>query len=394
MTKARDLANASTALSVVSATELAFLDGVTSAVQTQINTKQAVVSGVDDTELGYLNGVTSALQTQLNQKPEVVAGKNKIINGDFFVNQRAFTSTTTSNTYGFDRWFIGFSGGTVTYSAQTFTLGTAPVAGYEGTNFARVVTASQSAAGNFTYLQQRMENVRTFANQTVTVSFWAKASTGTPSVGVVLEQQFGTGGSGTVVTSGGTTAITTSWARYSKTISVPSVAGKTIGTGTVALNLGLMTSVGTTISAAGYPAVGLQNETIDFWGVQVEAGNVATPFTTATGTVQGELAACQRYYYQSDTDVQTWTNLQYQANVNVSRGGTLYFPQTMRTTPTLTLFDSPGNSGKVSVSASSGGYSDNITPNMFGTGRNTYAFYVIGTYVLGYVSKFTASAEL
>jgi hypothetical protein len=228
-----------------------------------------------------------------------VAGKNKIINGDFFVNQRNFSTTSTSNTYGFDRWFIGFSGGTVTYSAQTFTLGSAPVAGYEGTNFARVVTASQSAAGDFAYLQQRMENVKTFAGQTVTVSFWAKAATGTPSVGVVLEQQFGTGGSSTVVTSGGTTAITTSWARYSKTISVPSLSGKTIGTGTVALNLGLMTSVGTTISAAGYPAVGIQNATIDFWGIQLEAGNVATPFTTATGTIQGELAACQRYYYRT-----------------------------------------------------------------------------------------------
>jgi hypothetical protein len=39
MTKARDLANAATALSAVSATELAFLDGVTSALQTQMDTK-------------------------------------------------------------------------------------------------------------------------------------------------------------------------------------------------------------------------------------------------------------------------------------------------------------------------------------------------------------------
>jgi hypothetical protein len=37
MTKARDLANAGTALTAVSATELGYLDGVTSAVQTQIN---------------------------------------------------------------------------------------------------------------------------------------------------------------------------------------------------------------------------------------------------------------------------------------------------------------------------------------------------------------------
>ena len=39
MTKARDLANASTALSAVSATELAYVDGVTSAIQTQMDAK-------------------------------------------------------------------------------------------------------------------------------------------------------------------------------------------------------------------------------------------------------------------------------------------------------------------------------------------------------------------
>ena len=68
MTKARDLANASTALSAVTATELAFIDGVTSAVQTQIDGKQAINANVSTTELGYLDGVTSAIQTQLDAK--------------------------------------------------------------------------------------------------------------------------------------------------------------------------------------------------------------------------------------------------------------------------------------------------------------------------------------
>ena len=36
MTKARDLANAATALSAVTATELSYLDGVTSSIQTQL----------------------------------------------------------------------------------------------------------------------------------------------------------------------------------------------------------------------------------------------------------------------------------------------------------------------------------------------------------------------
>ena len=68
MTKARDIASAIPAPSTVDATELGYLDGVTSAIQTQLNAKQAVVSGVDDTEIGYLNGVTSAIQTQLDAK--------------------------------------------------------------------------------------------------------------------------------------------------------------------------------------------------------------------------------------------------------------------------------------------------------------------------------------
>lgn len=50
MTKARDLANAATALSAVNSTELSYLDGVTSAIQTQIdNTLQeaAIADAMD-----------------------------------------------------------------------------------------------------------------------------------------------------------------------------------------------------------------------------------------------------------------------------------------------------------------------------------------------------------
>lgn len=323
------------------------------------------------------------------------AGKNKIINGDFNINQRNFTSNTTTGSYGFDRFKQANSGGTFTVTPQTFTLGTAPVSGYEGKNFCRLVTATQSAAGDYAALEQMIESVRTFAGQTVTFSVWAKASTGTPKIGFSALQNFGTGGSpsANVITSGGTATISTSWARYSFSITIPSISGKTIGTNNDdKVQIDLWTSVGTTISGLGYPAVGIQNVTIDTWGWQLEAGSTATDFQTATGNYQGELAACQRYYYQSDSQI--WTNLQYQSNVNVSRGGTLFLPQFMRAAPTLTLFDSPGNSGKISVSASSGGYSDNITPNMFGLGSNTYAYYATGSYVLGYTSKITASAEL
>jgi hypothetical protein len=230
------------------------------------------------------------------------AGKNKVINGDMYINQRNFTSNTVTGTYGFDRFKQANSGGTYTVTPQTFALGTAPVSGYEGKNFCRLVTASQSAAGNFAGLEQMIESVRTFAGQTVTFSCWAKASTGTPLIGFSAVQFFGTGGSpsANTITSGGTATISTSWVRYSFTVAIPSISGKTIGTNNDdKVQLDLWTSVGTTISALGYPAVGLQNVTIDTWGWQLEAGSTATDFQTASGSLGGELALCQRYYQRS-----------------------------------------------------------------------------------------------
>jgi hypothetical protein len=261
------------------------------------------------------------------------AGKNKIINGDFYVNQRGFTSSTTSGTYGFDRFRQSNSGGTATQSAQTFTVGTAPVAGYEGKNYVRLVTASQSAAGDYAGIVQSIEDVRSFAGQTVTVSFWAKASTGTPNVGVGTVQGFGSGGSSNVVTSPAVQAITSSWVRYSFTVAIPSISGKTVGTSSY-LDIGIWTSIGTTLSGLGYPAVGVQNVTIDIWGVQVEAGSTATDFQTASGSIQGELALCQRYYNRY-TAPQAYSHFaQGWAISTDNMTAWFYLPVEMRTVPT------------------------------------------------------------
>jgi hypothetical protein len=240
----------------------------------------------------------SSTTTGLRYGANFAAGKNKIINGDFNINQRAFSSTTSSGAYGLDRWQYVYSGGTVTYSAQAFTLGAAPVAGYEGTNFARVLTASQSTSAQFALFRQMIESVKTFAGQTVTVSFWAKAASGTPKVAIELVQNFGSGGSPSAdaLVYAGQVTLSTSWARYSVTATVPSISGKTLGTNNNDVFIvHLFTSAGSNFDAR-TGSIGIQNNTIDFWGVQVEAGSVATAFQTATGTLQGELAACQRYY--------------------------------------------------------------------------------------------------
>ena len=226
------------------------------------------------------------------------AGKNKIINGDFTINQRNFSSSTTSTAYGFDRFMMIYVDGTVTYSAQTFTAGTAPVAGYEAKNFARIVTSGQTLAGARANWKQPIENVRTLAGQTATVSFWAKAGSGTPKIAVELWQGFGSGGSPSagVPTYAGQVTLSTSWARYSVTVAVPSISGKTIGTteNTSELQCNLFVSAGTDLNSR-TGSLGIQSNTFDIWGVQVEAGSIATPFQTATGSLGGELTLCQRY---------------------------------------------------------------------------------------------------
>ena len=259
-----------------------------------------VLAKASNTDMDFVWAADAGAPTSLGY----AAGKNAIINGDYSINQRSFTSTTTDGAYGFDRWLQITSGGTCTYSTQAFTAGTAPVAGYEGTNFARLLTSGQSTG--YSILVQKIENARTFANQTVTVSFWAKAGTGTPQVAVNFFRNYGTGGSPSASEYTNTATkvtLSTSWARYTATLAIPTVSGKTFGTtaNTSSLGLYLFTSDNVT---SGSNSLGVQNATIDFWGVQVEAGSVATAFQTATGTIQGELAACQRYYvrYSSNGD--------------------------------------------------------------------------------------------
>jgi hypothetical protein len=266
------------------------------------------------------------------------AGKNKIINGDFFWNQRNFTSNTTSVLFNFDRWFQSNSGGTFTVTPQSFTLGTAPVAGYESKTFLQGITASQSAASDYAWFGQKIESVRTFAGQTATISFWAKAGSGTPKMAVELQQFFGSGGSpsASVNTYAGQVTLSTSWARYSVTAAVPSISGKTLGTANDdVLRLNLMVSAGTDYNARS-GSLGVQNNTFQIWGVQAEYGSKATPFQTATGTIQGELAACQRYYWRTTSQASSTDNiLPLGMGISTTEVQTMgNFPVRMRTNPT------------------------------------------------------------
>jgi len=307
------------------------------------------------------------------------AGKNKIINGDFGVWQRG-TSFTPSNVgwnYTADRFACyNYTGTTMTATRQTFTPGTAPVAGYEGSYFLRVTSSNTSST-----FQQIIEDVRTFAGQTITISMWLKSASG-QTLTTNFYQDFGSGGSsGVVIYNGNFATVTSSWARYSVTVNVPSISGKTIGTS----------------NGIAFQIIGAINNALDVWGVQIEAGSTATAFQTATGSIQGELAACQRYYFRT----QTGTNAGYFGVTVAGSSTTTYanviMKQTMRTTPTSVDFSglkwqSINNSANITAASISDATPENVLLVCTTTGATAGAMnYLSGQSNTAYVGY---SAEL
>lgn len=271
-------------------------DGTLYVYYTDANGSQWVEVQADSALGSQLATRMSTAETNITALQAV--SPNYLLNADFNINQRAFTSIT-SNGYGFDRWVMYTSSGT-TYTPQTFTPGSGPAAGIEAQNYARVVTTGQTGTTAYTQFAQKIEDVRILAGKTVTVSFYAKAVSGTPKVAVELVQNFGTGGtpSANVNVYAGQVTLSTSWTRYSVTTTLPSLTGKNIGTDVNSshIQINLWTSAGTDFNAR-TGSLGIQSNTFDFWGVQLEQGSMATGFRRNAPSLQAELAACQRYFY-------------------------------------------------------------------------------------------------
>jgi hypothetical protein len=242
--------------------------------------------------VGSTNQVLSVVSGAPSWQTVTPGMRNVIMNGDFRINQRGFSSSTVNGVYGFDRFIGGNFDGTVTYSAQAFTPGSPAAASYESANFARLAVAGQSSTGAYAIFSQHIEDVRTLPGAQVTTSFWAKAASGTPQVAVEMIQNFGSGGSGQVFTLFGKVTLSTSWQRFTLTGTVPSIAGKTIGAGS-SLQWLAFVSAGSSFNAR-TGSLGIQNNTFDFWGVQVERGAAATAFEERPLAV--ELAMCERYF--------------------------------------------------------------------------------------------------
>jgi hypothetical protein len=219
----------------------------------------------------------AVLSSQIEQR---YYSPNYVINGAFDIWQRG-SSFGAVNAYTADRWYSEGNSSTV-----QGTLGGSDVSPVPGiSNFARISRTSNLST--YPSLAQRIEDVNNFAGQTVTISFYARQNTAFSAGNwqFMYGQFFGTGGSTAVANyTAGVFAPTSSWQRFSLTIAVPSVAGKTIGAGNFFL-------------------AGIRNDSptmttgqLDVTGFQVESGSTATAFRRNANSVQGELDACMRYF--------------------------------------------------------------------------------------------------
>jgi hypothetical protein len=308
------------------------------------STTQARVAVGNDGETLVADSSTS---TGLRYQGSQAAGRNAVINGGFDIWQRGTSLAVTAGSatfYGPDRWQIYSAGAGRTVSRQLTNDATnLPFIQY----CMRVQRDSGNTATNFIQPLSMIETVNTipFAGRTIVISFYARAGanfSGTSNIlgfqlvtGTGTDQNVQTGYTGVATPINTTVTLTTTWQRFSFTTT-------------------LATSVTEMSVAPYYTPTGTAgaNDWFEITGVQLELGSVPTQFSRTGGTIQGELAACQRYYYRELPDEQGaafGTGILFSSSAGYIAWR---LPVTMRVKPTLSATSTASNYVIYNVSGS------------------------------------------
>jgi hypothetical protein len=212
------------------------------------------------------------------------SASNPIINSAFQVWQRGTSMAGSATAFCADRWAAYRAVAGSTFSRQA----TGDTTNLPNIQYAvRVARDSGNTATGALILAQTFESVNSipFAGKTITFSFYARAGANlTANLGVQLGSGTGTdqnwsGFTGLSYITNTTQALTTTWTRYTFT--------GTVATTATQLMMQFYYVPTGTAGAADY---------FEMTGVQIDIGSVALPFRTYAATIQGELAACQRYF--------------------------------------------------------------------------------------------------
>ena len=286
-------------------------------------TTDGMVSWLQDTDqLQVATGTATWQDVSLVQSP------NYVINGGFDIWQRGTTFTSTlgavqANTA--DRWNANApaSGNTVSRQPTSDTTNLPDI-----TYCLRFSRNSGNTDTSTRYLVHMLESSQgsLLTGKQVTLSFYArKAANYSPASSLLLAEIRASSGTidgnifGTFTNLSNpisqNVTLTTSWQKFS-------ITGVVASSVTQLAVVFIHSPVGT----AG------ANDYYEITGVQLERGSVATPFRRNANSIQGELAACQRYYYKSQGQ-----EIRYGFGFNRTTTTTttvVPFPVTMRTAPT------------------------------------------------------------
>lgn len=331
--------------------------------------------------------------------------KNRLINGNMVLDQRNSGASVTQNNsgsqYSLDRWLI-YGNVSSKFTVQQNAGSVTPPAGF--TNYLGVTSSAATSVGSSDVyvVIQRIEGFNlldlgwgTANAQTVTLSFWVRSSL-TGTFGGAFENAAGNRSYAFTYT----ISVANTW-EY-KSVTVPGdTSGTWLTNNSIGLNLVFGLGVGSSlsgtagswqasylVSATGATSVVSTNgATWYITGVQLEKGSAATSYDFRPYAT--ELALAQRYFARVFDP----------AMRGVATGGTvggasrmaLYFPQTMRSAPTLTATGTFNlwNGNNITTSTSLQGYYQGGN-NSIDMDFNVSAAYTVGQAVCAYCSNSTA----
>jgi hypothetical protein len=241
------------------------------------------------------NGETLVADSSTSTGLRYTAGNpipNPVLNSAMQIAQRGTSfsiAASSSATYTLDRWQVGTGANQASTVSRQATGDTTNLPNIQYClRFQR--NSGQTGTGNMPF-SQSMESINSipFAGKTVTMSFYARAGANyspTSSAlstflvsGTGTDQNVNTAYTGGVNVINQTTTLTTTWQRFTYTGNV----------GATATELAVYFQWTPTGTAS-------TNDYFEITGLQIDIGSVALPFRTNGSTIQGELAACQRYY--------------------------------------------------------------------------------------------------
>lgn len=277
----------------------------------------------------------SALTTQVTPQlldPAVFGAMregNRIINGDMRIDQRqggASITVTSGSVFCVDRVRAGMSGANGTGQRVASSV----------TGFPYMLQLTGTAGTTSAWIGQMIESVNTtsLVGQKVTISFYIASSNVTS---VTLNLKAATVADNfTSTTTLASTTVTVSSTMTKITYTTPSVLPST-----AALGLYLEFVTGSNLATG----------TFSMTGIQLEAGEIASPFMFRPYGV--EVALCQRYYYKANA-----YPLGVTLNITDGYASVVRLPSPMRTLPTLdagaTYSVGSGSAGTVQLQSGNG----------------------------------------